>query len=448
MTVEVNVVGMRCGAKNGGLSCLYCFESPLVSRGYPLPMVDLPAVKAAIDAAIGDSRRACKGCGAELPSSSFSLFGGEPLLAPLDVLEDLWKFGLEKYGRNGVQTSGRPITEEHWPLFRKYKVCVSFSIDGPEELNDARRAGDIEATRQATAHSIEWMHRLLEAKMAVGLIVTLSKYNAGADRRHKLLTWFSDLGRRGLRNVTLHLMQQDRRTAAFALTPAENLEVLLAIRRHEVAHLRTMKFNLFEDVLALLRGKDAWTWNDGSPAGVGCTWAGCDPMTTPAVQGVEPDGTRSLCPRVHSTPIARGAGPDGPQVRQLVLRSTPQADGGCQGCRQIITCKGQCPGTAIDGDWRKRSRDCATWKGLLEHFEGVLLEAGETPITLRKDRDEIEGRMAEWWAAGRAVRLSNALAGERPGRSWAYYQDHDDHDDHDDLGPAVARLAGGEHVAG
>ncbi|KKM00393.1 hypothetical protein LCGC14_1804880 [marine sediment metagenome] len=113
----------------------------------------------------------------------------------------------------------------------------------------------------------------------------------------------------------------------------------------------------------------------------------------------------------------------------------------------MITCKGQCPGTAIDGDWRKRRRDCETWKGLLEHFEQVLLEAGETPVTLRPDRDEIEEKMAEWWAAGRAVRLSTVLAGERPGRaSDEHYQDHDDHDDHDDLGPAVSRLAGGERA--
>ena len=379
MSVEVNVVGVRCGAKNGGLSCTYCYESPLVSKGYPLPTVDVPAVKKTIERLVGDQ-----------DGGSFSLFGGEPLLAPPKVLEDLWAFGLERYKKNGIQTSGRPFTEEHFKLLQKYKVSVGFSIDGPDELNDARRAGSNEATRQATAHSIEWMHRLLEAKMGVGLIVTLSKYNAGEDRLHKLLEWFSDLDQRGLQSVTLHLMQQDCRTVAFALNPQENLEVLLAIRRHEVARLRTTKFKLFKDVLALLRGKDVWKWNDGSPAGVGCTWAGCDPMTTPAVQGIEPDGTRSLCQRVHDTTTAWSDGPRGSQTRQLMLRATPQEDGGCAGCRQMITCKGQCPGTAIDGDWRKRSRDCATWKGLLEHFEGVLLGAGETPITLREDRDTIE----------------------------------------------------------
>ncbi|KKM00394.1 hypothetical protein LCGC14_1804890, partial [marine sediment metagenome] len=281
MSVEVNVVGMRCGAKNGGLSCTMCYESPLVSKGYPLPTVDLPAVKKTVERLVGERK-----------GGSFSLFGGEPLLAPLDVLEDLWRWGLEKYGRNGVQTSGRPIRDEHWPLFRKYKVCVSFSIEGPGELNDARWAGTLERTREATAHSVACLERCMRERMPTGLIVTLSRHNASPERLPRLLEWFSDLdGRGGLYGVGLHLLQHERRAASIALSPRENLDALLAIRRHEVWRLRTLEFGLFKDILALLRGKDEWEWNDGSPAGVGCTWAGCDPATTPAVQGVEPDGS-------------------------------------------------------------------------------------------------------------------------------------------------------------
>jgi sulfatase maturation enzyme AslB (radical SAM superfamily) len=115
---------MRCGAKNGGLSCTYCYELP-VSAGAP-PAVDLPAIEAAVQRATA-------------PGEGFTLFGGEPLLASLETLEALWQFGLDRYGTNGVQTSGRPIREEHWPLFHRYRVGIGFSVDGPGELNE--RAG-------------------------------------------------------------------------------------------------------------------------------------------------------------------------------------------------------------------------------------------------------------------------------------------------------------------
>jgi sulfatase maturation enzyme AslB (radical SAM superfamily) len=34
---------------------------------------------------------------------SFALFGGDPLLLPLDVLDDLW-WGLEHFGRNVIMS--------------------------------------------------------------------------------------------------------------------------------------------------------------------------------------------------------------------------------------------------------------------------------------------------------------------------------------------------------
>jgi uncharacterized protein len=196
-------------------------------------------------------------------------------------------------------------------------------------------------------------------------------------------------------------------------------------------------------MLALLRGEDAWKWSDGSAGGVACIWGGCDPLTTPAVVGIEPDGSRSLCQRVHKTRTSWGPAPRGPLFRQLALRATPQAEGGCQGCRQMITCKGQCPGTAEGGDWRRRSRDCELWKALLEHFEGVLLEAGVTPVTLRPERAEIEGRMAAHWAAGRAVKIAQVLDEMRGRAAWdTKSEDHWDHGDHWDAAGVLSGAAG------
>ena len=119
MSVEVNVVGMRCGAAAGGLSCTYCYQGAVRrGSGNAAPAaVDHPAIQLAVAAAAG--------------SEGFTVFGGEPLLASQEDLVRLWEFGLSRYGRNGVQTSGRPITEAHLDAFKRYRVHVGFSIDGP-----------------------------------------------------------------------------------------------------------------------------------------------------------------------------------------------------------------------------------------------------------------------------------------------------------------------------
>jgi uncharacterized protein len=378
-------------------------------------------------------------------AQGFSLFGGEPLLASLETLEKLWSLGLKKYGKNGVQTSGRPIREEHWELFRKYKVCVAFSIEGPGELNDSRWAGSLEETRRSTAHSIECLERCLREKISTGLITTLHSKNASADRLPRLKQWFRKLDGAGLQSVNLHVLQHEGAYQHLALDHNETLQAMIQLYRLQTRELRHLRMAPFSDILALLRGKDSWKWKDGTDGGVNCTWTGCDPWTTPAVRGIEADGSRTLCQRVHNNATQWQPLRAGTFARQLVLRSTPQDQGGCQGCRQMITCKGQCPGTAIDGDWRKRSRDCQFWKDLLEHFEGVLLDAGEFPVTLRHDRDQIEEAMASRWAAGMGAHITSVLDDKgaiRADYSEVDHGDHTDHGDHHDLSQILSSLKG------
>jgi uncharacterized protein len=77
----------------------------------------------------------------------FSLFGGEPLLMPFADLEEMFRWGLERFGGNAIQTNGSLITEEHLALFARYGVSVGISMDGPDELNDVREAGTLDKTR-------------------------------------------------------------------------------------------------------------------------------------------------------------------------------------------------------------------------------------------------------------------------------------------------------------
>ena len=142
MSIEVRPLGVKCN-----IQCQYCYQNPQRDAGNIPNTFDLPKMKAALERA----------------GSSFTIFGGEPLLVPEHVLEDLWAFGLERFGTNGIQTNGTLIDDRHIALFRKYSVSVGISVDGPDDLNDVRWAGSVELTRAATAKTHAAIERLVEA---------------------------------------------------------------------------------------------------------------------------------------------------------------------------------------------------------------------------------------------------------------------------------------------
>lgn len=376
MTIEVNLVGMRCGAEHGGLSCAYCYQGAVRERSENATPgeVDHPAVQRAVRAA-----RPRKGDG-------FSTFGGEPLLASLDDLEKLWRFGLDEYDSNGVQTSGRPITDAHFDLFKRYKVHVGFSIDGPGDLNRPRMVGL--NGRVETDRIEEKIERCLDEGIGCSIICTLHRFNAVEPRLMILKDWFRMWASKGMKSSRLHTLELDGPTKYLALSHDENENALwdMYLLESEIANVRAQsppsdrepfRFDVFKDIEKLLLGEDE---------SVTCVWNQCDPLSTPAVHGIGADGERYMCERVNKdgydwTPSAQ----DEPLIRTLVLWETAQEDGGCQGCRYFAQCKGQCPGTAFEGDWRKRSRDCILWYRLFERIEAKLKAEGKTTYAGRRD---------------------------------------------------------------
>ena len=156
MSVELRPLGVHCN-----LQCQYCYQQPERDAGNVAAKYDIAAMQAAVREEGGP----------------FTLFGGEPLLVPLADLERLWAWGLAEFGRNGIQTNGALITEDHIRLFKRYKVNVGISIDGPGELNDARWQGTLARTRAATAATEHAIARLCEEGCPPGLIVTLHRGN-------------------------------------------------------------------------------------------------------------------------------------------------------------------------------------------------------------------------------------------------------------------------------
>jgi uncharacterized protein len=381
MAVVVAPVGVRCN-----LQCRYCYEDPQREAGNAGGTYDSAAIKDAV---------------AREGGGPFLLFGGEPLLLPKEVLRDLWAWGLEQYGANVVQTNGSLIDDEHFDLFKRYNVRVGISVDGPGELNDARWQGTLAKTRAATSRTEEAIRRLCAEGIPLSLIVILHRLNATQVVLPRLMAWFENLSSIGVRRVGLHLLEIESESVrrSLELSVQENIDALLRLREFQ-AGLPQMEFSLLRDIENLILGNDE---------NAKCIWRACDPYTTAAVRGVGGHGERTKCGRVIKDGVDSLRDSTEGFERYIALYQTPYEAGGCQGCRFFLMCRGQCPGTAIDGDWRNRSEQCPIWLGVFEHVEADLLRAGKQPLSVKPERAAVELEMVRNWEAGRNRSVSSIL---------------------------------------
>ena len=378
MSVELRPLGVACN-----IQCQYCYQNPQRDAGNVPRSYDMDAMKAAV----------------EREGGPITLFGGEALLVADDDLEELFRWGLEKYGSNSIQTNGVLISDRHVRMFRDYQVHVGISIDGPGELNDARWAGTLRRTRDATAKTEAAIERLCLEGMPPSLIVTLHRQNASRGRCCRSCTTGSG-GCKGSASrrpdSTCSKSTTTRCARRTRSSTEENLAAFESFARLE-ADLTTLRLDVFDDLRALLRGDDDSTT---------CVWNACDPYTTRAVRGVEGHGQASNCGRTNKDGIDFVKASSEGFERYLALYHTPQEHGGCSGCRFFLMCKGQCPGTAIGGDWRNRTEHCDLWKGLFRRFEEEMLDAGEVPISASPERQGLEAAALDLWVSGQNTTIA------------------------------------------
>lgn len=382
MSIELRPLGVRCN-----IACHYCYQNPIreaknVARSY-----DMDAMKAAI----------------ERDGGPFSLFGGEPLMVAKADLEELWRWGLERFGFNSMQTNGVLIDDDHVRMFKEYKVHIGISIDGPGELNDVRWTHSLEKTREATHKTEAAIERLCREGIPPGLVVTLHRLNATEEKLPILAAWFQDLEKRGVTRIRIHILESDTPSveSRYGLSTSENIEAFLYFARLEEEVLTRIRFDLFTDMTHMLLGED-----DGD---VSCTWHPCDPYTTLAVRGVEGNGQSTNCGRTNKDGIEFRKAENPGFERVLTLYHTPEEFQGCRGCRFFLMCKGQCPGTSDHGDWRNRSAHCEVWKALFTHIEERLTRDGLHPISSNPIRYLLERRIVESWERDESTAMHTVL---------------------------------------
>ena len=370
MTVEVRPRGDKCNIK-----CRYCYQESMRTAGNVPAGYDIEAVIDRLDRL----------------GQPFTLFGGEIMTTPRRDIERLLALGLDRHGGAGVQTNGTLVEPADIDLFRKYNVRLGVSIDGPGPLNDARWAGTLAATRRATARTEALIETLCREGSPPNIIVTLSRINAG-ERLEDLCEWLKFLDGLGVRRVRLHTLEKDETIDGdgLALSDSENIAALRRMRAIE-PEFRSARFDLFGEMRALLLGDDE---------GAACIFHACDPYATQAVVGVEGDGSLGNCGRTNKEGVGYLKAPHAGYERQIGLHRTEWADGGCSGCRFFLMCKGNCPGTAIGGDWRLRSSDCAVWFAMFEDLENEIAAEGGIALSRAPERLAVEAALVEAWEMG------------------------------------------------
>lgn len=390
MAVELQPLGVKCN-----LACSYCYQEPMRDAGGNEGETgyDLEAMKRSVEAEWSSGAR------------GLALFGGEPLLLPIDEMRELCEFAKARGQHISVQTNGTLVTPAHLALFEEFQVGVGVSMDGPGELNDTRWNGNLASTRALTQRSQATIEELLARGIGASLIVTLTNVNASPERLPRLLTWLDDLVARGLKWLNIHTLEVDSEAGRANILPHPDLVAALqTLARWQPAGVHVAPLDAYR---RLLLGQD----NEN----VNCIWHACDPYTTAAVRGVGGRGERGNCGRTNKDGVAWLKGETVGHERQLALYFTPQEHGGCAGCRFFFACKGECPGTAEQGDWRSRTEHCSTIMAMLESTEGQLQREGREPLSLSVRRPLVEARLLQAWAGGQNISIAQAIAQPAPG---------------------------------
>lgn len=156
------------------LHCKYCAAGGDGSFGDPIKKIVVADTVPALAELIG-----------KVPAGeSFRLtfLGGEPLLYPegIELLAEeaarLAEAGGVKIGFT-VVTNGTLFSQKNIDLLKRFKMDVTVSIDGPAEINDARRP--TKGGRGVTEQVVEGLRRLLPQKSALGTVMLSGVFGKG-----------------------------------------------------------------------------------------------------------------------------------------------------------------------------------------------------------------------------------------------------------------------------
>jgi uncharacterized protein len=322
--------------------------------------------------------------------------GGEPLLLPLDKMEELCRRLTEKGCTTfGIQTSTYGMTDERIDLFKKYKFGVGVSFDGPwydgcpkcasnlepykkgdkvlcptcskevevEELDLNRGRGWISAPaaqREFATKTIYWIDKMHEKGLIPGTITVLNSFNASTDSKLQALMKF----------------YKDRPWLSGRFNPVHTEQPGLKFLELDEDRLVSVYLQLAKEAidnrLAWYPIRDAIEQVSGISNNA--CWHGsyCDATNTVGSTFVNDNGDTTVCPKLASVfdvPLQIDSTHEPMPWRPDMLKQTPFESGGCKGCKWWSICHGGCESDGLNGDIRNRTRFCKYLYALWDYTE-------------------------------------------------------------------------------
>jgi len=341
-------------ACDGG--CKSCYETRIRERCSDRP----PDYSKVIETLKGEMAKDLKGDW-NIPS----LHGGEPLLLPLEFIDECLGLVFEKYGRTSIQTNGINLNGYHIDLFRRYKTSVGISIDGDTpEMNQGRWNSQEWNVKAKTDRTLENIAILRDEKIPVSALIVLRKWNVGNGMLPEMIRFSMRLNDEfGINSIRFNpVMCHDQEQARIEELDDHELAAayieLTTKQRNNSLDWRPMK-----DFVNVMNGGSRVT----------CTFLDCDIWHTQSETPIFMDGSIGNC--LHGGAAADGIAvlrvPNMGTERSEMLQQIPQDFGGCKGCFWWKYCHGGCPGSGIDNDWRNRTRFCGSMKIVFRYLSSL-----------------------------------------------------------------------------
>jgi len=325
--------------------CEYCFSKPNKNEGY-----DKEKMIVSIKEEIRKDRISNNG-----HDPTVVLHGGEICLLPLSDVEYFLK-ELEDIGIScGLQTSLMGMTRDHVRLFKKYKVRVGVSIDGPKELNILRGPRNEEQNQEYQEELIKNLKILKDEGIHWGNICILSKANASKEKLPILLNWIKEN------------RIEARFNAMFVPTFNDHLSKwMLSCEELKNAWIEISRLSINENIPSVDPTRDYIESLLGYNTASCSTSSKCDYATTVCIM-ILGNGEVSRCDRCLQ---------DGIYLRSREQKTTSRSDmlekTECSGCKYFKVCGGGCPSEGIGGDFRRKTYYCEAIYGTFEFLEKQL----------------------------------------------------------------------------
>ena len=307
-------------------SCTYCFGP----RGGPkLNISNIGGILGFMESVLSETGQ---------KKAKVTLHGGEPLAAGYPVIEALMEDMLHRFGSNGysvnLQSNLWLLDNKYCELFKKHKVDIGTSLDGPEELNDRQRG---EGYFKKTIAGIKLARSY---GLDVGCIATFTPQTA--ERWREVFDFFLETGLHFSIHPSIPSLDN---SSGFELSSDRYGALLCDMLDYYLLNRQKIKISSLDQLCQAV----------ASGTGRVCTFQDCFGMFLV----IDPLGDIYSCQRLAGRPEYRlGSIDDKPSLRQLSESAAAQMfnrcgatiNETCRECSHYPYCKGGCPyNTWADG---------------------------------------------------------------------------------------------------